>query len=503
MSSIRFPILFRRLRGKLTFSYTITSVVTFLLLEVMVLSAVFVTLTLNTTAILETDMKQQATLASPYFIHGAPDEETLTAWLQIVNGNIINQWPLSGSSPVFFTVINTQGQVLASIGTHALAAHTAMQDYISSSEAINVQAVLQDSHGKTSRVSREANGILVSITPIVSTQGKIQGALLFKATPPNSFFELFDLLRVIGFTGIIVTIIAAVAGLIFGYITARSITRRLQRLSDASDKWSRGDFSAVAEDNSTDELGQTAQRLNRMAEQLRNLLQARQELATLEERNRLARDLHDSVKQQIFAVGMQLGATKVLLKRDADAAEKRLDEAQKLVKQAQQELTSLIKELRPVALEGKGLVAALRELATQWAQQTDIVANVRVEEPEGSQPVPLTVEEALYRVAQEALSNIARHSKATLVQMTLTIANEDVTLLIADNGQGFDASQQGRSGAMGVGLLSMRERMKALAGDVSVESTPGKGTTVIARCRRLGIATNDANTSESKGRVLI
>ncbi|HCI80989.1 MAG TPA: hypothetical protein DHW02_15015, partial [Ktedonobacter sp.] len=328
MSSIRFPILFRRLRGKLTFSYTITSVVTFLLLEVMVLSAVFVTLTLNTTAILETDMKQQATLASPYFIHGAPDEETLTAWLQIVNGNIINQWPLSGSSPVFFTVINTQGQVLASIGTHALAAHTAMQDYISSSEAINVQAVLQDSHGKTSRVSREANGILVSITPIVSTQGKIQGALLFKATPPNSFFELFDLLRVIGFTGIIVTIIAAVAGLIFGYITARSITRRLQRLSDASDKWSRGDFSAVAEDNSTDELGQTAQRLNRMAEQLRNLLQARQELATLEERNRLARDLHDSVKQQIFAVGMQLGATKVLLKRDADAAEKRLDEAQ-------------------------------------------------------------------------------------------------------------------------------------------------------------------------------
>ncbi|HCI80988.1 MAG TPA: sensor histidine kinase, partial [Ktedonobacter sp.] len=107
------------------------------------------------------------------------------------------------------------------------------------------------------------------------------------------------------------------------------------------------------------------------------------------------------------------------------------------------------------------------------------------EEPEGSQPVPLTVEEALYRVAQEALSNIARHSKATLVQMTLTIANEDVTLLIADNGQGFDASQQGRSGAMGVGLLSMRERNQALAGDVSVEITPGKGTTVIARCKRL------------------
>ena len=503
MSRIHFPKIFRRLRGKLTLSYTLTSVVTFLLLEVIVLSAVFLTLTLNTTAILETDMKQQASLASPYFIHSTPDEETLTAWLQMVNGNIINQWPLSGSSPMFFTVVDTQGQVLASIGIHSLPARSAVQEYLSSSETSDLQAVLQDSRGKTSRVSREANGTLVAITPIVSTQGKTQGVLLLKATPPNTFLEFIDLLRVIGLTVVIVTIIAAVAGLVFGYITARGITRRLKRLSDASDKWSRGDFSAVAQDDSSDELGQTAQRLNLMAEQLRNLLQARQEVATLEERNRLARDLHDSVKQQIFAVGMQIGATKVLLKRDADAAEKRLDEAQKLVRQAQQELTSLIKELRPVALEGKGLVAALRELAIQWAQQTDIVANVRVEEPDGTQPVPLIVEEALYRVAQEALSNIARHSKATLVQIMLTVAEEHVTLSITDNGQGFDASQQGRKGAMGVGLLSMRERMKALAGDVTVESTQGKGTTVMARCRRLGIATDDAKTSESKGTVLI
>ena len=126
-----------------------------------------------------------------------------------------------------------------------------------------------------------------------------------------------------------------------------------------------------------------ARQLNRMAEQLRNLLQARQKLATLEERNRLARDLHDSVKQQVFAISMQIGATRVLLKRDVAAAEVRLNEADKLVRQAQQELTSLIRELRPVALEGKGLVTALRELATSWAQQTDIVANLRVEEAEG------------------------------------------------------------------------------------------------------------------------
>ena len=263
-------------------------------------------------------------------------------------------------------------------------------------------------------------------------------------------------------------------------MAARGITQRLKRLSVAADRWGHGDFTALAHDTSEDELGQVARQLNRMAEQLQNLLEARQKLATLEERNRLARDLHDSVKQQIFAVSMQIGATKVLLKRDIDAAEGRLNEAEKLVHQAQQELTSLIRELRPVALEGKGLAAALRELATEWAQQTNIVANVRVEgtsqrghqqdnqqrahpqgvpllytdervegsqETMGVQTLPLSVEEALFRVAQEALANVARHSKATLVQMILTITDETVTLSIVDNGQGFDTTRQGQSGS--------------------------------------------------------
>ena len=148
------------------------------------------------------------------------------------------------------------------------------------------------------------------------------------------------------------------------------------------------------------------------------------------------------------------------------------------MRQAQQELTTLIRELRPVALEGKSLVDALREMATAWSQQTGIVANVRVE---GTQAMPLTVEEALFRIAQEALSNVARHSKATLVQLVLTIADEDVTLSITDNGQGFDTTHQA---GMGVGLLSMQERMKALGGDVQLESTPGKGTCIIVHCKR-------------------
>ncbi|MGH2510589.1 MAG: histidine kinase, partial [Ktedonobacteraceae bacterium] len=284
------------------------------------------------------------------------------------------------------------------------------------------------------------------------------------------------------FSGLLVTILTASIGAVFGYVTARGLTRRLNQLSTAATRWSRGDFSALAQDTSPDELGQMARQLNHMATELQNLLHTRQQLATLEERNRLARDLHDSVKQQVFAISMQIGATKILLRRDTDAAEARLQKAEKLVQQAQQELTSLIRELRPVALDGKGLIAALRELAPQWSQQTDIVANLHVE---GAQTLPLTVEEALFRVAQEALSNVARHSQATLVQITLTMTDETVTLMVHDNGQGCDPTHLEHQG---VGLLSMQERMKMLGGDMQLASTPGNGTRVSAFCTRLGIA---------------
>jgi signal transduction histidine kinase len=114
------------------------------------------------------------------------------------------------------------------------------------------------------------------------------------------------------------------------------------------------------------------------------------------------------------------------------------------------------------------------------------------------QTLPLAVEEALFRVAQEALANVSRHSKATLVQMILTITEETVTLSVLDNGQGFDTANQGH---LGVGLLSMQERMKALGGDVQVESAPGKGTRVLAFCNRLGVDTASVDDEGTKGEV--
>jgi NarL family two-component system sensor histidine kinase LiaS len=214
-----------------------------------------------------------------------------------------------------------------------------------------------------------------------------------------------------------------------------------------------------------------------MAEQLQNLLHARQKLASLEARNRLARDLHDSVKQQVFAVSMQLRTAKMLLKHDADEAKKHLQEAEQLVQKTQQELTALVRELRPIALENKGFVAALRELVTDWSRQTTIHVSLHLT---CEQALPFTLEEALFRVVQEALANIARHSGATTVSLSLLCEEDNIQLSISDNGKGFETESVAN---IGLGLSSMRERIEALGGHIEIKSKPTIGTTITVQCQ--------------------
>lgn len=163
------------------------------------------------------------------------------------------------------------------------------------------------------------NQILTIAVPVISDTGTPLGVVVLRMAhlPQGSLTQTF--LLIVG-SIIVFTPAAGIIGTIFGYFTARALTRRLHNITQAADAWSQGDFSAFIRDRSNDELGKLANRLNRMAEQLQNLLYTRHELATLEERNRLARDLHDSVKQQIFATGMQVGAARALLDSDSRAA---------------------------------------------------------------------------------------------------------------------------------------------------------------------------------------
>jgi NarL family two-component system sensor histidine kinase LiaS len=286
---------------------------------------------------------------------------------------------------------------------------------------------------------------------------------------------LIELLSLIGVSIIVLTVAAGIIGTVFGYFTARGLTRRLDNITQTTDAWGQGDFSAFIDDRSDDELGQLAQRFNRMAEQMQNLLQTRHELATVEERNRLARDLHDSVKQQVFAIAMQVGAARSLLDQDSTAALEHLNEAEQLSRQAQTELAAIIRELQPATLQGRGFAQALKEYVADWSRQNKIAAEVRMQ---GELSLPLEAERTLFRVFQEALSNIAWHSGATHIDVQLVCEINEVSLVIADNGKGFDITAVEGTG---VGLRSMRERMEALDGSLSLESIPGQGTRLIAR----------------------
>jgi NarL family two-component system sensor histidine kinase LiaS len=212
-----------------------------------------------------------------------------------------------------------------------------------------------------------------------------------------------------------------------------------------------------------------------MAAQLPELLQARQQLSIVDERNRLARDLHDSVKQQVFAISMNLGAARALWEQHPEAARGRLEAAFDLARQSQQELTTIIQTLRPVQLEGTGLRLrqALREYLDRWEGQSRIAARYEVA---GDGALPPRVEEVLFRVTQEALANVARHSRATVVRVALRTQPGLVELEVGDNGEGFDPGRR----TPGVGLQSMRERVEGVGGTLVLTSGAG-GTTLVAR----------------------
>ena len=307
--------------------------------------------------------------------------------------------------------------------------------------------------------------------------GEFWGALVVTLRMPANNNDIFAAsLAAMGPIILGVLLLASVAGTIFGFFASRGYARRLNNLTNAADSWSQGDFSRMVQDNSADEIGLLTRRLNRMAQELQTLLQTRQELAMLEERNRLARDLHDSVKQQVFATAMQTGAARALLENDPVQARTHLQEAEQLAQLAQQELTELIQELRPAALDGMGLVWALRNQADSWTRQHSIPTQVRVQ---GDRPLPLHIEQALYRVTQEALMNAAKHSRAGVLDIHVAMSSDDVTLTIQDNGQGFDVAQVSGTG---LGLYSMHERLAALGGSLQIESQPGAGTTIVAHC---------------------
>ena len=297
------------------------------------------------------------------------------------------------------------------------------------------------------------------------------GILVMSAVVPTINSVLGEMLPVLGFSLLLFTLVAGLIGMVFGFFAARGFTMRLGRLAEAASTWSQGDFAVNVNDPSGDELGLLAKHFNNMAGQLQLLFDTRRELTVVEERNRLARDLHDSVKQQAFAAAAQISAARKMLEQNPIGAQTHVEEAEQLIFNLRQELTSLILELRPAALEDNGLSPAVRTYAADWSRQNGIKLAVLIKH---EQALPLQIEQGVFRLVQEALSNIARHSQASSAEIEIAFSKQELSCSIHDNGIGFDVENSGP----GFGLKSMGERLQGFGGHMIVESIPGRGTMI-------------------------
>jgi signal transduction histidine kinase len=204
------------------------------------------------------------------------------------------------------------------------------------------------------------------------------------------------------------------------------------------------------------------------------LLERSRELNIIEERNRLARELHDAVSQKLFGLVLNAEAAATLLDRDPAAAADQVARLGELAQEALGELRGLIFELRPASLEQEGLAATLRK-------HVDMLERVHGREVElrisGAARTAPESEGEVLRIAQEALNNALRHADAERIELRLQGRDGRLTLTVADDGVGFDPAAPGLRSRR-LGLTSMEERARALGGSLAVVSRPGDGTTV-------------------------
>ncbi|ARF54678.1 GAF domain-containing sensor histidine kinase [Streptomyces gilvosporeus] len=204
------------------------------------------------------------------------------------------------------------------------------------------------------------------------------------------------------------------------------------------------------------------------------LYERSRELTIAGERARLAHELHDAVSQKLFSLRLTAQAATALVDRDPARAKDELHQVAALAAEAADELRAAVVELRPAALDEDGLVATLRS----QVQVLDRAHTARVTFcSHGVRALPAAQEEAMLRVAQEALHNALRHSGAGQVEVTLTRNGLGALLRIADNGRGFDTGLVRRAGRH-LGLVSMRDRAGGVGGKLTVTSEPGRGTAV-------------------------
>ena len=287
--------------------------------------------------------------------------------------------------------------------------------------------------------------------------------------------------------------------LVVNTLMSRMVVTKVERMVAAVKQFSRGDLSQRVRVSGNDEIGELASSFNRMAEGLDERTQELERLneelrrketlrgqllvklitAQEEERKRVARDLHDQLGQALSALTMGMEAAESALPPQLDALKGRLLHAKSLATRALEQTHELILDLRPIALDDLGLIAAMRSYAEEHLVPRDIEVQVTVH---GAQRrLPPALEIALFRIVQEAINNIANHAGARHVNLALEFRQASVQVIVQDDGHGFDPTTvfDSGDGGRGFGLLGMQERAELAEGTFQIDSQPGYGTCIV------------------------
>ena len=319
----------------------------------------------------------------------------------------------------------------------------------------------------------------------LSPEGSLEILGALNALEDTHHGLLYRLLPFLGILGVLGS--AAV-----GAAMARSVIDPVRKMEGAMDRIASGDFSQPVYVDNNDELGELARRINdsaidlarlqeaTLAEERARALQQRIIQVTTaqeEERRRISRDLHDGLGPSLAAIGNRLRVCQRMVHTDPQRADRELEEMATGLKGHVQEVRELIHDLRPLTLDQLGLAGAVRQQAEGFDQETGIQANVSIS---GNIVLDPFAEVTVYRVVQECLSNVRKHSEASQVEVRLQAAGDRLEVGVKDNGRGFDPSHVAAGkGGNGMGLLSMQERAELLGGSVRVHSTPQGGCEII------------------------
>lgn len=325
------------------------------------------------------------------------------------------------------------------------------------------------------------NGLFLTVITVLAVLLSIYVLVSPDWLTSHSIFLFIGLYVVIGF----------LVSIYVGFKSSGDLKQRMDYLSVLITQFANGNYQSKIYFNEGDELTRIGNELNELGEKLQSQVKSLQRLAdekaelaktahksaVIEERQRIARDLHDAVSQQLFALTMMSEAAIKQLDHNPELAKEQMTEVASAAHQAQSEMRALLLHLRPVHLSGDPLPKGIKKLVQELQQKSQIEFQLHIDD---TLKLSEATEEHVFRIIQESLSNILRHANATVVKIELMKRGKELFIHVADNGKGFDLSNN-QEKKTSYGLKTMKERCDELGGTFTIRSNVNEGTYIDIR----------------------